>query len=467
MITFVHNPPFLQWYDKKYREKISHEVLVGDDKQFNNNLFTEIHNNNLDEKIIYLYTLSIYHKEYIYNNYPDFSDKLLSIHHPINLDINDEKFNIDDFLENKNIYHIGWWLRNFKTFIDLKPPNNFKKKLLLKNDFKKTFEMNICKHNDMSSVELVEELDNENYAKIFKNSCIFVDILDCIANNTILECIKFNTPIIVRRTKSAEEYLGQNYPLFYNSVEELSILREESFLLDLIIESNNYLKNMNKNHLSLSLFNKKINYDIDKLEKNNDNFRLTWITFVETQDDFYLEQFIQNFINQNCLDNLQLILFIRKNNNNLVDMIEYFSNTYNNVSYIILDDDNNNSFIEKMNISIKYVKTTYCTILDLKSEFDPNYSSIFIGYLNNTPTCDIAVSAFSKQNKDYLYKKSFIFSKDTINIPNTGVVWRKNIYYFLNNLEEINLDTHFWKYCVESNLNIRCVSKKILYSINK
>ena len=463
MITFVHNPPFLQWYDKKYREKILHEVLVGDDKQFNKNLFTEIHNNNLDEKIIYLYTLSIYHKEYISNNYPDFADKVLSIHHPIDLDINDEQFNINDFLENRNIFHIGWWLRNFKTFIDLKPPNNFKKKLLVKNDFKKPFEMNICKYNDMSSVEIVEEVNNEDYAKIFKNSCIFVDILDCIANNTILECIKFNTPIIVRRTKSAEEYLGTNYPLFYNSTEELLILKEESFFLDLIIESNNYLKKMNKNHLSLSFFNKKINYDIEKLEINTDTTLLTWISFVETNDDFYLEQFIQNFINQNYLDNLQLILFIR--GNNFVEMIDYFSNIYNNITYVIITNIPN-SFIEQIKISINYVKTRYCTILDLKSEIDPNYSSIFTGYLNNTPTCDIAVSPFSKKNKNYTYKKSFIFSMDIIDIPTIGVVWRKNIYSFLNNLEEINLDKNFWKYCLESNLNIRCVSKKILYSIN-
>ena len=133
---------------------------------------------------------------------------------------------------------------------------------------------------------------------------------------------------------------------------------------------------------------------------------------------------------------------------------------------------NSYSYIEKMNVSIKYITTSYCAILDTDSQFDTEYSSIFINYLNNTPTCDIAVSNFkkintsSKTNTEYIYKSLLIFSKDTKTIPYTGVVWRKNIHSFLNNLEEIDDDINFWKYCIESNLNIRCVSNKILYSIN-
>lgn len=81
----------------------------------------------------------------------------------------------------------------------------------------------------MSSVHIQYEINNDRYEKIFKNCCVFADIVDCIANNTVLECIKFNTPIILRRTKSAEEYLGKDYPLFFDRPSDLVILKEEIF----------------------------------------------------------------------------------------------------------------------------------------------------------------------------------------------------------------------------------------------
>ena len=94
-----------------------------------------------------------------------------------------------------------------------------------------------------------------------RNSCIFTDILDCVANNTILECIKFNCPIILRRTSSAEEYLGVAYPLFFNNKDELSFLKEEGFLLDLIIQAHIYLKGMDKSRFKIDTFNRKIKYE--------------------------------------------------------------------------------------------------------------------------------------------------------------------------------------------------------------
>jgi hypothetical protein len=56
-----------------------------------------------------------------------------------------------------------------------------------------------------------------DYENILKESCIFIDLEDCVANNTILECIKFNTPVITRRHPSIEEYIGKDYPLFFEN----------------------------------------------------------------------------------------------------------------------------------------------------------------------------------------------------------------------------------------------------------
>jgi hypothetical protein len=257
LISFIHNPPFLQLNNKVNKTKISKEIIGCDKLQFNDNLIYEMEKNNIIEKIVYIYTLSNNHKEYMYNTFPHLQRKLVSVHHPIDLNLDKETnlyFDIDEFLNNKQIYNIGWWLRNFKTFIDFVPPHNYNKNILVKNDFKIPFNNNIAPNYEMSNIKIVNEISSDEYCNIFKNSCIFADIVDCIANNTILECIKFNTPIILRRSKSAEEYLGINYPLFFSDDSELFILREETFFLDLVVKSHFYLKNLNKTTINLNTF---------------------------------------------------------------------------------------------------------------------------------------------------------------------------------------------------------------------
>ena len=102
MITFVHNPPFLD-YNKLSLQKnmFTTEMILNDNSQLNDNLFNEIYRKDLQDNIILLYTLSITHKEYLYNKYPDFKTKLVSVHHPIDLNTDETKlFNIELFLNN-------------------------------------------------------------------------------------------------------------------------------------------------------------------------------------------------------------------------------------------------------------------------------------------------------------------------------------------------------------------------------
>jgi hypothetical protein len=182
----------------------------------NNNLFKCIENqNNFKDKLIFIYTLSISHKEWIYNHYPDYRRKLISIHHPINISNKDVVFNFNIFKMNKRIFHIGWWLRNFKTFIDFSFPDDFSKNILIKKDFEKQW-MNLNINFTLKNINIVYELNNDEYEKVFQNSCLFLDLEDAVANNVILECIKFSTPIIVKKNESTMEYLGKNYPFYFN-----------------------------------------------------------------------------------------------------------------------------------------------------------------------------------------------------------------------------------------------------------
>jgi len=470
MVTFLHNPPFLEYKNLSLHNKIATQMILNDDSQLNENIFNEMERKQIEDNILLLYTLSNNHKEYLHNKYPEFKSKIVSVHHPIDLKTDQDKFfNIEKFLNNKKIYNIGWWLRNFKTFIDFDVPQNFKKIILVKKDFEKNFNNKICKHNNMRGIEILYELTNSEYENIFNSSCIFADIVDCSANNTILECIKFHTPIILRRNKSAEEYLGPNYPLFFNNLEELMVLNEEIFMLDLIVQAHYYLKNMNKHHIELETFNKKIQYDLNKFSVTSYSKKLMWVCFIQNENNFYIEKLLRSFVNQTDVEHLTLLLFVSFEN----EIINRYITLFNNINMVLISEKNYDfSFLQKIAMVSNYITTPYITIVNLNTVYKIDFSKIFIDYLEIMPSCDIGISNYTniKNNKEDEFIDHFYLKDQILLSPyedNIITVWRSDLLSLINSndLEETMNDYSFWKHCLQNHLNMMCVSDKILYSI--
>ena len=105
------------------------------------------------------------------------------------------------------------------------------------------------------SVEMKYLTNFEEYDNLLMMNIVFIDLFDAAANNAVLECIVRNTPIIVRKLPAIVEYLGNDYPLYFNKIGEA-----ENLLLDemKIKQAHNYLINMNKNDLTLDYFTKKM-----------------------------------------------------------------------------------------------------------------------------------------------------------------------------------------------------------------
>ena len=467
-ITFIHNPPLEKWNKNKFQQRIISETLINDNYQFNENLFLKLEKQMWKENIVFFYTLSNYHKKYIYNKYPQYKNKLVSIHHPIDLNCKKEElFNYNKFLKNKNIFNIGWWLRNFISFNNFIIPNKYKKIILFKSDFKNIWETKFQKviFND---VKFMDELDNEDYIKIFSNSCVFLDIVDGITNNIVLECIKYNTPIFVRRIPSLVEYLGSEYPLFFNNINELNELSKiEDKFLKLILNANEYLRNMNKNHISLDVFNKKLNYDLSKLE-NNENTNIVRLTWIAKIDDLNLNNlcninnFIKNFSSQSVNSQLNLIIMIDEKINDIEKINK--NNGYNNIEIIKYTKS---FYTEDLNTYIKDIKSDYIIKIEITDNYDIHFSNNIIKYLDNNPTCDLAISTHNKKRGDIitqlLIKNELFFKDDILNIKNNigRIIWRTKIAIQL----EIKLDKNFIDSCLKNNLNIISGSSKPLYTI--
>ena len=120
---------------------------------------------------------------------------------------------------------------------------------LVKRHEAKIRQLNATIKRNYQSVTTLEHLNNIEYDRLLSSSVVFLKLEDCAAVNTIIECIIRNTPIIVNRLPATIEYLGANYPLFYDSINDVS-----KFTIKNIQTAHKYLSKMDKTHLMADTF---------------------------------------------------------------------------------------------------------------------------------------------------------------------------------------------------------------------
>jgi len=138
---------------------------------------------------------------------------------------------------------IGQWMRRYHAITEFK--TKYQKLLLLGHscDFEE-----MQKYGDFTDVRFIRKLSNDDYDVLMSNSIVFIDFYDVAACNTIIECIMKNTPIITRRLPANEEYLGKDYPLFFDDITEVPSL------LDRFLDGYDYLVAKNKEQFSIEHF---------------------------------------------------------------------------------------------------------------------------------------------------------------------------------------------------------------------
>lgn len=70
------------------------------------------------------------------------------------------------------------------------------------------------------SVTLLPRLEDDKYVRLSSEKIVFCDYIDCSASNTILECISTSTPIILNKLPAIVEYLGEDYPLYIETITD-------------------------------------------------------------------------------------------------------------------------------------------------------------------------------------------------------------------------------------------------------
>jgi glycosyltransferase involved in cell wall biosynthesis len=125
----------------------------------------------------------------------------------------------------------GEFLRNFQPYYDLKA-QGFSKQLLVHEGFKSESIV----PND--SVTQLGRVTDDEYDSLLEDSVVFLNLFDAPANTTVVECIVRNTPLLINRLPGVVEYLGEDYPFYYSSIEDAEAKLQQPAL---IRETSEYL----------------------------------------------------------------------------------------------------------------------------------------------------------------------------------------------------------------------------------
>jgi|GEM_PF-1092093 len=192
-----------------------------------------------------LFTLSLYHKRILQSRLNVPVNNLL---HPT--EEPGLKWDWNGFLQNaeKKVVQVGFWLRKLYA-IHMLEAFNYHKIFLRKKDSNIDHlleeERRHGEFRDMltpgviNSVTSIDFLSNEDYDRLLTENIVFLDLYDASANNSIIECIVRNTPVLVNPIEPVVEYLGADYPFYFNDLAEAAIKLQD---MDLILKTHLYLQ---------------------------------------------------------------------------------------------------------------------------------------------------------------------------------------------------------------------------------
>ena len=77
------------------------------------------------------------------------------------------------------------------------------------------------------------------YDILLSENIVFFDFYDISASNLVVECIVRNTPILIKKHPATIEYLGNEYPFFFETLEEANAKAND---MELINRTHEYMK---------------------------------------------------------------------------------------------------------------------------------------------------------------------------------------------------------------------------------
>ena len=158
----------------------------------------------------------------------------------------------------KSLLQVGWFCRNTAAIYQVATPRNYwlSKVHLRQRVVWIGYTEQLCQHyfrgaeHNFGSTAVIDTQDDDKYDVLLSRNIVFMEVISAAANNTVVECIARNTPIVLNRHPGPLYYLGDDYPLFYDSIDQVA----ELVTTKRVLQAYEYLRDMDKSWLRGACF---------------------------------------------------------------------------------------------------------------------------------------------------------------------------------------------------------------------
>jgi hypothetical protein len=188
------------------------------------------------------------------------------VKHPTELP--EMKWQPDAWINDKRLLQVGWYLRNVRLIHQTNTPIH-RTRLMIKKQVTVEHEENSQRvfgsrpEFNASGVLEIDWIENDGYDFLLSRSVVCMEVLDAAANNVTIECLARNTPLIVNRHPAVVEYLGGDYPLFYEDHRQVAEMINNE---ELILSAHRYLEQRDKSFLSAESFTDGISKAVEAIQ---------------------------------------------------------------------------------------------------------------------------------------------------------------------------------------------------------
>lgn len=167
-----------------------------------------------------------------------------------------DKWQPEAWQQSKRLLQCGWYLRNTRLIFEVDTMQH-RTRLMPQREHNQRHDQSCqdaMKNRDEHRVADVLDLpfvEPSGYDFLLARSVVCMEVLDAAANNVTLECLARNTPLIVNRHPAVVEYLGPDYPLYFDDHRQVAGMIDN---VELILAGHDYLKAADKSFLDASAF---------------------------------------------------------------------------------------------------------------------------------------------------------------------------------------------------------------------
>lgn len=170
-------------------------------------------------------------------------------------------WNFSEWRSDRRVVQIGWYGRNIRAIFQMPPKYGYRYvRLRAKLNRYKDCDLVTRKHyadvrNSFTGVVDRKAVPVPEYEQILRTSVIMMEVLSGSANNVVLECIVRNTPLLVNRYPAVEDYLGKDYPLYFDDPRHAETLLTD----ERIYAASDYLSRLSKKPFTAEYFLSQLN----------------------------------------------------------------------------------------------------------------------------------------------------------------------------------------------------------------